>query len=137
MRVVLDTNVIVSAFLSPRGKPASILQLVLGHDIDICFNTAILAEYEQVISRPKFTGKIHQASLQRFFALMYDFGINTICAPSFMSLPDETDRVFYDVAKAAGAILITGNKKHYPDEPFIMAPTDFLISRQYRYNEPS
>jgi len=126
MKVVLDTNVVVSAFLSPAGKPASILQLVLRHDLDICFNTAILAEYEQVLSRTKFAGKIHQPAIQRFFELMRDFGIKTTCGLSQTNLPDETDRKFYDVAKAAGAILITGNKKHYPNEPFIKEPAEFM-----------
>jgi len=41
-------------------------------------------------------------------------------------MTDETDRVFYDTAKASGAILITGNIRHYPAMPFIMTPADFL-----------
>ena len=41
-------------------------------------------------------------------------------------LPDETDRKFYDLAKEVGAILITGNRKHYPDEEFIMTPSEFV-----------
>ena len=127
MKVTLDTNVVVSAFLSPSGKPATIHRLVLQHDLDICFDTAILAEYEQVLKRVKFTGKVHAPAIQRFFELMYDFGINTVRTPSDICLPNETDRKFYDVAKTAGAILITGNKKHYPNEPFIQDPTEFLL----------
>ena len=126
MKVVLDTNVIVSAFLSPAGKPAAILQLVLRHDIDICFDTAILAEYEQVLGRDKFAGKVHQTSLSRFFELMYDIGTRVIRIPGHNNMPDEADRKFYDAAKTAGAILITGNKKHYPDESFIQSPVEFL-----------
>ena len=45
---------------------------------------------------------------------------------STMPMPDESDRTFYDTAKASGAILVTGNIKHYPDESFIMTPADFL-----------
>jgi hypothetical protein len=41
-------------------------------------------------------------------------------------LPDEDDRPFYEVAKAANAYLITGNLKHFPQEPFILSPADFL-----------
>jgi hypothetical protein len=41
-------------------------------------------------------------------------------------MPDETDRKFYDVASACGALLITGNLKHYPSEPFIISPAGFL-----------
>jgi len=126
VKIVLDTNVVVSAFLVPQGKPASILQLVLRHDFDICINTAILAEYEQVLNRAKFAGKIHKASIQRFFSIIYDIGINIVSTPSAISLPDESDRKFYDAAKTANAYLITGNAKHYPDEPFIVTPADFF-----------
>jgi hypothetical protein len=45
-------------------------------------------------------------------------------------MPDETDRKFYDVAKATDAILITGNTKHYPNEPFVLTPAAF-VQRYY------
>jgi len=45
---------------------------------------------------------------------------------STVFMTDETDRTFYDTAKASDSILITGNIKHYPTEPFIMTPTEFL-----------
>jgi len=132
MRVVLDTNVVVSAFLVPLGKPAAILRLALRHDFDTCFDTAILAEYEEVLTRSKFVGRIYQADIQRFFEIMCDIGENIISTLSFVSMPDETDRKFYDVARTANAYLITGNKKHYPDEPFVVTPDQFLsnIMRQ-------
>ena len=47
---------------------------------------------------------------------------------STISLPDETDRVFYDTAKSSDSILITGNIKHYPSDEFVMSPSDFLKS---------
>lgn len=127
MKVVLDTNVIVSAFLVPQGKPATILQLVLNHNFDICFNSAILAEYEEVLNREKFTDKIHTSDIRRFFDIMYELGINIISTPSNFDIPDETDRKFYDVAKTASAYLVTGNTKHYPDEPFIITPAQFIL----------
>jgi putative PIN family toxin of toxin-antitoxin system len=126
VKVVLDTNVVVSAFLSPAGKPALILQLVLRRAIQICTNTAILAEYEQVLGRDKFTVKIGKPSIRRFFEILRAVGVDTVALPSNIKMPDETDRIFYDTAKATGAILVTGNKKHYPDEPFIQDPAEFL-----------
>jgi putative PIN family toxin of toxin-antitoxin system len=36
------------------------------------------------------------------------------------------NRKFFDAAKTCGAVLITGNKKHYPPEPFILSPAEFL-----------
>ena len=43
-----------------------------------------------------------------------------------ITLPDETDRKFYDTAKASEAVLITGKLKHYPADPLIMLPAAFL-----------
>ena len=125
-KVVLDTNVIVSAFLTPGGKPAAILESVLRNELDICYNAEIISEYEEVLCRPKFVGVISQPSIQRFFDIITKIGIRISCSPSNIILYDEKDRVFYDIAKAADAKLISGNKKHYPEEDFIFDPTEFL-----------
>ena len=126
MRVVLDTNVVVSAFLSPFGKPAIILSAVLMQDLDICFNPKMLREYEQVLTRSKFAGRLHKNEIQRFFEIIGDWGLNVDCVPSQTVFQDESDRVFFDVAKTSGAALITGNKKHYPCESFVFTPAEFL-----------
>jgi len=128
MRVVLDTNVIVSAFLSPAGNCAVILQQALREDTDVelCFNTAILAEYEEVLCRSKFAGRIHQGALARFFDILHKIGRNVNVMPSQIPLPDETDRKFYDVARAEDAYLVTGNAKHYPIELFIVEPAELV-----------
>ena len=126
MRVVIDTNVIVSAFLSPSGKPAQILRMALQRELVICIDTAILVEYEQVLSRPKFCGKMHAQEIRRFIDLLYDIGVVINSTSGHVALADESDRKFYDVSKASGAVLITGNQKHYPDEPWIKDPASFL-----------
>jgi len=126
VKVVLDTNVVVSAFLSPAGTPAVIVRLVLKGDLDICINTALLAEYEQVLVRSKFSDKIHHSDIQRFIEIIHNIGTKIDAVPSQTDFIDEADRKFYDVAMAADALLITGNKKHYPMEPFILEPAAFL-----------
>ncbi|MCL2747081.1 MAG: hypothetical protein FWE59_00305 [Oscillospiraceae bacterium] len=86
----------------------------------------ILAEYEQVLCRSKFAEVIHTPAIRRFFDLMNEIGSNIVSTPSKIKLPDEMDRKFYDVAKTAGAVLVTGNKKHYTDKPSIISPSQFL-----------
>ena len=127
-RIVLDTNVVVSAFLVPDGKPAAILRLAMRGDYEVCFCTAILAEYEQVLCRPKFAVKIPHSTIHRFFELLRNMGTDIISVPSIIEMPDETDRIFYDTAKASGALLITGNTRHFPDEPFVLTPHQFIES---------
>lgn len=52
MRVVLDTNVIVSAFIAPNGPPAIILRLAEARAYDLVASGAILSEYERVLGYP-------------------------------------------------------------------------------------
>jgi putative PIN family toxin of toxin-antitoxin system len=126
-RVVLDTNVIVSALLSPDGAPAQILSLVAPGIIHVCYNQTILSEYETVLSRAKFKPEISQKLRSLVLGPLKEIGLLIASHdPSDFPMIDESDRVFYDVAKAAGAFLITGNMKHYPDEPFIITPRDFI-----------
>ena len=126
MRLVLDTNVVVSAFINPGGKPSLIMKMVLGHKTEICHNSAILSEYESVMLRPKFASKIDPASIRRFIDLLGSIGISFNPRPSTIKLPDESDRIFYDTARESGSFLISGNLKHYPGESFILQPGDFL-----------
>ena len=125
-KVVLDTNVIVSAFLSPMGKPAALLLSVLLQELEIQYNTEIMVEYKQVLGRKKFSEKIKHTDAQVFLEYLRDFGANILVSRSTVAIPDESDRKFYDAAKTANAILITGNKKHYPEESFIQDPAEFF-----------
>lgn len=124
MNIVIDTNVIVSAALSAKGNPAKIFRLFINHKISLYYNKTIYDEYSDVISRDylKIPAEIQEEILDG----IKDYGILLSPASSDMPLPDESDRIFYDTAKAAEALLITGNMKHYPDEPDILTPTQFL-----------
>jgi putative PIN family toxin of toxin-antitoxin system len=61
VRVVLDTNVVVSAYLVSTGKPARILSLARQGKIDICLSEDILGEIKRTLLRPKLQ-KIHKAT---------------------------------------------------------------------------
>jgi predicted nucleic acid-binding protein len=134
----LDTNLLVSSLLSD-GPPALIVDWAAMERIRPCFDDRILSEYWDVLSRPKFG-----FSPLRINRLIHDivnagFGIEVpaklpLEEPNVsggVSMPDESDRKFYAAATAATAILITGNTKHYPDEPFILTPAAF-VQRYYR-----
>jgi len=54
MKLVLDTNVLVSGLLNQSGPPGLILQHIAFPDIIICWDKRIMAEYQEVLSRPKF-----------------------------------------------------------------------------------
>ncbi|MCL1998286.1 MAG: putative toxin-antitoxin system toxin component, PIN family [Turicibacter sp.] len=122
--VVIDTNVIVSAFKSPNGKPAKIVSMAKNLQLTVCYNKKILDEYEDMLTRPHFN--FAEEKWREFLDGVEKHGTFCDPPPSTIPLPDETDRCFYDVAKFCKATLITGNTKHYPSEDFIVSPADFL-----------
>jgi len=123
--IVIDTNVFISAALSPSGTSARIANLVSDtKEIQIFYSKAILAEYIRVLAYGRLN--IAKEMQNRIIDTLKKFGTLIEPPTSTIPMPDETDRIFYDTAKASRAILITGNIKHFPKEPFIMTPSEYL-----------
>ncbi|MDR1798265.1 MAG: putative toxin-antitoxin system toxin component, PIN family [Bifidobacteriaceae bacterium] len=124
VKVVLDTNILVSALLSPTGAPARVLALVLQGDLLPCHNRSIIAEYRAVLSRPKFNLDPHMTN-----QLVQDIethGLPVITQPMDGLVADPDDAPFAAVAVTAGATLVTGNTKHFPGVPSAIGPAGFL-----------
>lgn len=66
MRVVLDTNVLVSALLSQKGSPAAVLRLVLRHELVALTTEELLAELTGVVRRPHILGRLEIEQLESF-----------------------------------------------------------------------
>jgi putative PIN family toxin of toxin-antitoxin system len=130
-QIVLDTNVIVSALLSPQCNPAKVLKMVVSGELLICHNSQIFSEYHDVLVRPKL--KINREDSLNVLDMLFRIGM--VITPTFSAipLPDEADRIFYDTAKACGAALVTGNQKHFPQESWIVTPPELIVSMQKRH----
>jgi len=124
-KVVLDTNLLVSSLISTKGVPSSIIKLVAEQKIKPYYNSEILEEYKRVLHYPKFDFVPHLMDTIVNKIVVFGISIEDI-KKSTMKMIDESDRKFYDLHKAADAILITGNIKHFPKEDSIMKPADFL-----------
>jgi len=124
MFVVIDTNIFVSAFWSKNGNPAKIIGLIQNGIITPCYDYRILEEYEEVLSRAKFG--FDKWEINDFLAQIKNDGMSIVAKDIDISLFDESDKKFYEVAKQCNAILITGNIKHFPPENDTMLPADFL-----------
>ena len=124
MFVVIDTNVLVSAFWKADSKPAEVLNFMLHGKIIPCYNSEILLEYSEVLKREKLVFSLDKINwvIDKIIAM----GNKVIVKQSSFQMIDESDRKFYDVAKNCEAFLITGNKKHFPNEPFVLSPAEFL-----------
>ncbi len=53
IRIVIDTNILVSAILTPKGNPAKILKHVLEGKLNLIISPAILEETQQVLRYPR------------------------------------------------------------------------------------
>lgn len=128
MRVVLDSNIIVSACLTPQGSSATIVELALLNTFTLCLSSDVLAEYREVLARPKFSRQS-----ERIESLLC--GIEEICEfvhpeGRLAISEDEDDNRLLECAQAARAdFLVTGNRKHFPDRldsTRIVSPREFL-----------
>ena len=123
-RVVLDTNVLVSALMSPTGNPAKIYKMFLTGNLGLVYNESILSEYNEVLHRSYL--HILEEDADKVINAIKLNGEHVEPTPSTFQMNDEDDRAFYDTAKHSGAYLVTGNTRHYPKESFILTPTEFI-----------
>jgi putative PIN family toxin of toxin-antitoxin system len=113
MRVVLDTNVLVSGLLSPFGVCGEIVRMLTSGAFVLCVDARVLLEYDEVLRRPKFQIDPSRAGILMEYIENSSEVYATV--PLDRPLPDEGDSPFLEVALAAGAhILISGNLRHFP-----------------------
>jgi putative PIN family toxin of toxin-antitoxin system len=117
IRAVIDTNVIVSALLSPAGNEALILLAVHQGLVQPCFSDEILAEYAEVLARPKFG--FAPDEIAALMAMLRERGESVAAVAPAPASPDPGDTKFLQCAAAARAdFLVTGNKRHFPGSPY-------------------
>lgn len=126
---VLDTNVLVSALLGKQSVPAQVVDEALYGCIVPLYSKGVLAEYEEVLHRAKFL--FEEDEIRGIIDGIVGKGIILDPRIGKPSLPDEEDVVFYAVVmekreENTDAYLVTGNRKHFPKEPFIVTPKEML-----------
>ncbi len=130
VRVVLDTNVLISAFLKKGSAPAAILTLAEEGDISLCVSKVVMEEYEGVLQRDKFRSFGERAveylrkARRRF---IWVAPVEKITAAK----DDPEDNKFLECAVAARAdYLVSGNVRHFPPKEYrgtlIVTPRDFI-----------
>jgi putative PIN family toxin of toxin-antitoxin system len=113
VRIVLDTNVLVSGLLNPHGAPATIVGLVAEGSLVVCYDTRILLEYRDVLHRARFG--FDPAAVESLLMQIQADGEPVTARPLRQGLADPSDEVFLEVAVAAGVRwLVTGNLRHFP-----------------------
>lgn len=126
---VVDTNVIVSALLSKKDDASTVqvLRAMLNGRFTPLYHKDILAEYEEVLRRPKF--HLTEDVIHTVILAVRRYGIEVFPQPTGEILVDMDDLVFYEVAmekRDDSAYLVTGNQKHYPVRDFIVTPAEMV-----------
>lgn len=112
MRVVIDTNVLVSGVLNPHGSPGRVVDSILSQTITVLYDDRILLEYRDVLLRPFFGFQV--ADVNALLDFIVFSGEQITAGPVNLILPDPTDMPFLEVAVAgSAAALVTGNLKHF------------------------
>jgi len=138
MRIVLDTNVVVSALRNEDGNPALVVELILTGAITLVYSAAILAENREVLARPRLhlDPALAHDLCEQLAALgeevdpanLYN-GPLAVLMPPPAHFPDPDDAVFVAVALVGDVdALVTGNTKHFTKvvRPRVYSPSDFL-----------
>jgi putative PIN family toxin of toxin-antitoxin system len=128
IRVVLDTNIVISAALSSGGLPEAVFNLALNRVVRLCVSEAILAEYGEILGRPRLG--IPKEKVETILGHVREAALWVIPTQTIAACSDPDDNIFLECAVAAQAqYLITGNQRHFPEawgELRIVTPREFL-----------
>jgi len=113
LRVVIDTNIVVSAALKPDGLQRTVLLLALTKPARWYVTDDILQEYKDVLARPEL--RIRRGLRQQLMQLIRSNTHSAIPSRALRIAPDPEDNKFLERADAARAdYLLTGNQRHFP-----------------------
>ena len=126
---VIDTNVLVAALLTKHrdSATAKVVEAIVDGRITAVKSPEIMAEYRDVLTRRHFA--FPEESIERILSVVDNEGIDLAAKHSGEEFPDESDRVFFEVALAGESLatkLVTGNHRHYPQNPIIVTPAQMV-----------
>lgn len=127
MYAVIDTNIFVSALITHNSNASTvrILESMYFRRFIPLYNDEIIAEYEDVLHRRKF--KLTEEQIRVVIDYVKKNGIESCRFPYDGDMPDEDDRVFYEVALSEeDSFLVTGNLKHFPKTPKVVTAAQMM-----------
>lgn len=90
MRIVVDTNVIVSAFLW-GGTPRRLLDVIEEQQLELFTSRALIAELEDVLAREKFAAQLSRTRFTSAFLIARYTQLATLIAPAEVAVPELRD----------------------------------------------
>lgn len=111
MRAVLDPNVLISALLTPHGKPAQVVRSWLAGAFELFVSESLLAELQRALGYPKLQALIEPTEAQELLDLLRreaDVIDDPDDAHAIRS-PDPDDDYLIALARSARAVLVSGD----------------------------
>lgn len=122
-RVVIDTNIFVSALMNGAGAPRAVLRLALKREVLPVIGNALFNEYESLLKRDNLwkDSLLKGSERERLFdALLSASAWTPIYYLWRPNLRDESDNHLIELAFAAGAeTIITANKRDFADSELL------------------
>jgi uncharacterized protein len=127
LRLVVDTNIVVSAALKPDGLQRTVLLLAMTKPARWYVSDAILSEYREVLWRPEL--RIRKGLRRQLLQLIRNHSLLLIPPRLLRVTKDPDDDKFLECADAARAdYLVTGNQQHFPK---FWKKTKVITSREF------
>jgi putative PIN family toxin of toxin-antitoxin system len=128
LRLVIDTNVLISAAIKPAGLQRTVLLLAITKPTRLYVSRPILEEYGEVLARAEL--KIRKGLRLQFLQLIKNHSYTVAPTQQLEVTGDPDDNIFLECADAAKAdYLVTGNQKHFPrfwKKTKVITPREFI-----------
>ncbi|MGY6555178.1 MAG: putative toxin-antitoxin system toxin component, PIN family [Wenzhouxiangella sp.] len=133
LRIVVDTNVLISRLLAPDSTPGRAVSHAVRSGQLLASDTT-LAEVASVLSRAKFDRYLTLEERQQFIRLLARIVEKPPITHRFTACKDPKDNAFLDLAVSGSAeAIITGDRDLLALHPFhgipILTPADYLESK--------
>ena len=113
LRLVIDTNVLVSAAIEPAGLQRTVFLIAISKPARLYVSHPILEEYGEVLARPEL--RIRKGLRLRLLQLIKNHSHTVVPTRQLEATTDPADNIFLECADAARAdYLVTDNQKHFP-----------------------
>jgi putative PIN family toxin of toxin-antitoxin system len=128
-RIVVDTNVFVSAVVAPHSVPRQAVDQALDNGV-LLFSTATMAELEEVLRRPKFDRYVSREDRAIFLSQLQAPAEFVPIVQLVRECRDPKDDKFLEVALNGRAdVIITGDADLLGMHPWrgigVLAPADY------------
>ena len=128
LRLVIDTNVLVSAAIKPTGLQRTAFLIAISKPARLYVSYPILQEYTEVLVRPEF--RIRKGLRLQLLQLIKNHSHTVLPTRQLEATTDPDDNIFLECADAARAdYLVTGNPKHFPrfwKKTKVVTPREFV-----------